>query len=138
MSHAGDMHYQQETRIASTKTGRMAWAVGGHVLLVLGIIGAFVPLMPTTVFWILAASCYARASEPLYRWLIGHRWFGPVLRDWIEHRSMRARPKAIAIATIVIAFAVSFFAIPLAWVRILHVGIGLALIGYLLRIPTRR
>jgi uncharacterized membrane protein YbaN (DUF454 family) len=51
---------------------------------------------------------------------------------------MRARPKAIAIGTIVVFFALSFFAIPLTWVRVMHVGIGMALVGYLLRIPIRR
>lgn len=125
-------------RVARTRTGRAAWGLAGHVFVVLGVIGAFLPVMPTTVFLILAASCYARSSERLYRWLLNHRLFGPVLHDWVEHRSMRARPKAIAIATILVAFAASFFAIPLAWVRVIHVLIGAGLVGYLLWIPTRR
>jgi len=124
-------------RVAATRTGRVAWATAGHLFVALGVIGAFVPLMPTTVFLILAASCYARSSERLYRWLLGHPWFGPVLRDWLEHRAMRVRPKVIAIATVVVVFALSIFAIPLTWVRVIHVMIGLTLVAFLLRIPVR-
>ncbi|MFN0178416.1 MAG: YbaN family protein [Gemmatimonadales bacterium] len=138
IGQASEVSGRVARRVAATRTARAAWAFAGHVLVLLGVIGAFVPLMPTTVFLIMAASCYARSSERLYRWLLEHPWFGPVLRDWIEHRSMRARPKVIAIGTIVVAFALSFFAIPLTWVRVVHVGIGLALVGYLLRIPIRR
>lgn len=137
-SEPGELRPQVAVRVAQTRTGRAAWAAAGHVLVGLGVIGAFLPLMPTTIFLILAASCYGRSSERLYRWLLGHRQFGPVLKDWIEHRSMRARPKAIAIATIVVVFAVSIIPIPLAWVRVVHVMIGVALVAFLLRIPTRR
>jgi uncharacterized membrane protein YbaN (DUF454 family) len=127
-----------QVQLASSRSGRLLWAGAGHVLVALGIIGAFVPLMPTTVFLIMAVSCYARSSTRLHQWLLNHRTFGPVLRDWVEHRSMRARPKAIAITVIVVAFGASFFAIPLVWVRVIHVGIGVALVAFLLRIPTRR
>lgn len=116
---------------------RLAWAWAGHVCVALGVIGALLPLMPTTVFLIMAASCYARSSERLYQWLMNHQVFGPVLRDWVEHRSMRLRPKIIAISAIVIGFGLSFFAIPLWWVRVIHIGIGAVLVGWLVRIPLR-
>ena len=55
--------------------------VVGTLSLVLGIVGVFVPLLPTTPFLLLAAACYARGSERLYRWLVGHRYLGQYIRD---------------------------------------------------------
>ncbi len=137
MAHAGGIDVERQSVIATTRGARLLWAVAGHIFVVLGVIGAFVPLMPTTVFLILAASCYARSSARLHHWLLSHRVFGPVLRDWRDYRTMKAGTKRIAIAAIVVGFTASFFAIPLTWVRIIHVGIGLALVAFILRVETR-
>ncbi len=137
MAHVTEIESRNQERVAASRSARLLWATAGHVLVALGIIGAFVPLMPTTVFLILAASCYARSSARLYDWLLSNPAFGPVLRDWRDHRSMRARTKRVAVTAIVVAFTASFFAIPLAWVRIIHVGIGLALITFILRVKTK-
>jgi uncharacterized protein len=51
---------------------RLAWGVGGWLFLVLGFIGALLPLMPTTIFLILAAGCFARSSPRLEGWLSSH------------------------------------------------------------------
>jgi hypothetical protein len=137
MAHVSGIELDHQAKRAATRGGRWLWAAAGHVLVALGVIGAFVPLMPTTIFLILAASCYARSSARLYRWLLEHRTFGPILRDWRDHRSMRAATKRVALGAIVVAFTATFFAIPLAWVRVIHVLIGLALVGFVLRVPTR-
>ena len=50
--------------------------------LALGIVGIFVPGLPTTVFILLAAWAAAKSSPPLYRWLWNHRLFGPMLQNW--------------------------------------------------------
>jgi uncharacterized membrane protein YbaN (DUF454 family) len=103
----------------------------------LGIVGAFVPLLPTTVFLVLAASCYARASTRFYQRLMSHPTFGPIVRDWREHRRMSPRAKRLALTMIGVTFAVSLWMIPLAWVRVLHILIGAALVVFILRIKTR-
>lgn len=136
MAQVGPVDYP-EGEVASSRSRRWAFIVAGHVLVALGIIGAFLPVMPTTVFLILAASCYARGSARLHARLLAHPKFGPVLRDWREHRAMSRRAKTIALITIVLSFALSFFAIPLAWVRIVHVAIGVALVAFIVRIRTR-
>ena len=85
--------------LATTPARRMAWLVAGHLSLALGVIGIFLPIMPTTVFLIGAAACYARGSEHFYHWLLHHKWFGPPVKDWEEHRAMTVKAKVLAIIT---------------------------------------
>jgi len=63
----------------------------------LGIIGIFVPILPTTPFLLLAAACYMRSSERFYQWLISNRIFGAYVRNYIEGKGMPARIKIITI-----------------------------------------
>ena len=74
---------------------RIGWLALGFICVGLGIIGAFLPLMPTTIFLILAAGCFARSSPRLESWLLSHPRHGPVLRAW---RAEGAIPKKGKIA----------------------------------------
>ena len=127
----------EQVALASSRGARWAYLAAGHSFVALGIVGAFLPLMPTTVFLILAASCYARASTQFYHRLMSHPTFGPIVREWREHRSMTAPATRLAVTMILVTFAVTLWVIPLAWVRVLHIGIGAALVAFILRIKTR-
>lgn len=137
MSQAGPIDYSSTANIATSRSARWAYLAAGHTFVVLGVIGAFLPVMPTTIFLILAASCYGRASARFYNRLLNHPTMGPVIRDWREHRSMTARSKRIAIGTIVATFAITIAVLPEMWLKLLHVGIGVALVTFILRVRTR-
>lgn len=77
---------------------RWAWNVAGLALAGIGIVGIILPIMPGTIFLILALGCFAKGSDKFERWLLGHPVAGPPLRDWQEHRWMPARAKVIAIS----------------------------------------
>lgn len=124
-------------QIGLSRGSRWAYLAAGHTFVALGIIGAFLPVMPTTVFLILAASCYGKASPALHRKLLAHRTFGPMIRDWQEHRAMTLRSKVVAITMLVVAFGASVAVIPVPWVRVLHVAIGAAIVLFILRVRTR-
>ena len=128
---------EEQVALASSRTARWAYLAAGHSFVALGVIGAFLPVMPTTVFLILAGSCYARASTRFYHQLVSHPTFGPIVLDWREHRSMKARTKRVAVAMIVATFVVTVWVIPITWVRFLHIGIGAALVTFILRIKNR-
>jgi len=61
---------------------------GGVASLGLGALGVVLPLLPTTPFLLLAAACFFRSSDRLYDWLMRHRWFGPYIRNYREHRAI--------------------------------------------------
>ncbi|MGQ0704263.1 MAG: YbaN family protein [Gemmatimonadales bacterium] len=118
---------------------RRALVLAGHGLVILGVIGAFLPVMPTVVFLILAAACYGRGNPALHRRLLEHPRWGPPLRDWEEHRAMSVRAKILAIAMVAIGIAVSAtWLVEKTWLRALLVATGAAVVGFLLSVRTRR
>jgi hypothetical protein len=69
----------------------------GMVLMAIGLIGLWVPVLPTTVFMIGAAACFARSSPRLYAYITEHRTFGPPLRQWFEEGAISKAGKAAAL-----------------------------------------
>ena len=81
----------------------------GVLCVALGIIGVFVPGLPTTEFLLAASYLFARSSPRLERWLEGNRWFGPSLRRFRETRGMPRRAKMLALTSMWIGLSVSIY-----------------------------
>lgn len=90
--------------------GRTGFLIAGCMLVVLGVVGAFLPVMPTTVFLIGATWCFARSSPRLEAWLLDHPRFGASLRAWREHGSIPRRAKVFACSGIATGFVIFRFA----------------------------
>ncbi|MEX2473182.1 MAG: YbaN family protein [Gemmatimonadota bacterium] len=89
---------------ASTSPSRVVrglWIVSGWLALALAVVGAFLPVIPTTPLVLVAAWCFSKGSERLHDWLLENRRFGPIVRDWERHRVIRTRAKVLATAMIV-------------------------------------
>ena len=71
--------------------------ISGFVLIGIGILGVFLPLLPTTIFFILAAWCFARSSAKFHHWLHHNRWFGKYLRDYSAEKGMTVKSKIFSI-----------------------------------------
>ncbi len=111
----------------------------GHLAVALGVVGVFLPVMPTVVFMIVAAWCYARGNPALKKKLLAHPTFGPPVKDWEEHRAISLRGKVLGIGTIVLGFTGSIlFAVEATWLRIVLGGTGVALIVFMLLVKTSR
>ncbi len=95
---------------------RLIWFSIGLLSVLLGVIGAVLPLLPTVPFLLLAAFCFARSSERLHDWLVNHPRLGPPIRDWRRHGAIRRRAKWIATASIAAAFGLSLAMGVAAWV----------------------
>ncbi len=117
---------------------RALFLVAGILSLALGVAGIFLPVLPTTPLVILAAACFARSYRPFHEWLLAHRQFGPTLREWQEHRSIRYRTKLTAIAMMAAALSASivFFIEPL-WLKALLAAFGVGLAAWMYRLPSR-
>jgi len=81
----------------------------GIVLVAVGFVGVFLPLVPTTFPLLLAAGLFARSSERFHRWLLGHRMFGAYIRNYQEGRGMTMRHKATTLATLWLGIGVSTY-----------------------------
>jgi len=93
----------------------------------LGVLGIFLPLLPTTVFLLLAAACYARSSDRFYQWLINHRWLGRYIRNHYEGRGMSRRDKAVTLVGLWVGIgATAIWSVESLGVRLLLLGIALA------------
>ena len=89
----------------------------GALFFLLGAIGALVPLLPTTVFWILAALCFSRGAPEWFEWLRAHPKFGPTLVDYLDHKVISVRGKFWAVGGMAAGCLVSFWlAKPPLWV----------------------
>lgn len=84
---------------------RWLWLGLGHAALILGIIGAFLPLLPTTPFLIFAAACYSRGSVRLEAWLLSHPRLGPPLQAWRRSGAIAPRVKIVAVGCIIVSGA---------------------------------
>jgi uncharacterized membrane protein YbaN (DUF454 family) len=105
----------------------------GALCVALGVIGIFLPLMPTTVFLLLAAACFARSSERFHRRLVEHRLLGPYLA---QSRGMTRRQKIVAISVLWLSLgATMYWTAEAAWLRALLAVIGAGVTLHLVRIP---
>ena len=84
---------------------RAMWLTLGLLFVALGFIGAFLPLMPTTIFLILAVGCFARSSPRLENWLLSHPRFGGTLRAWREEGAMSNAAKIMACSGMAAGYA---------------------------------
>lgn len=110
--------------------------VCGTICVVLGVIGIFLPLMPTTVFLLMAAACYARSSERFHQRLVQHRWLGPYLR---QSQGMTRGQKAVSLTVLWASLGVTMiWTAEAAWLRLLLVTIGAGVTLHVVRLPALR
>jgi uncharacterized membrane protein YbaN (DUF454 family) len=111
--------------------------VSGTLCVVLGILGMFLPVLPTTPFLLLASFCYARSSKRFYNWLITNRWCGEYIRNYREGRGITLRHKVLTILLLwlMIGYA-ALFVLSLWWVKFILIGITVGVTLHLSRIRT--
>lgn len=95
--------------------GRWLWLLLAYVALALGVIGIFLPGLPTTPFVLLAAYAAARGSDRLHAWLLGHRLYGPMIRDWQASGAVSRRAKTWALGSMAACAVIFFLTAPRWW-----------------------
>ena len=94
---------------------RIFLIIVGSVSLVLGILGIFLPMLPTTPFLLLSAAAWVKASPSLYEWLINHRVFGEYIRNFREYRAIPLRVKIISVSLVWLTIGYCIFAVVDEW-----------------------
>lgn len=108
----------------------------GLVFVSLAVLGAFLPVLPTTPLLLLALACFAKSSEKLHDWLLKNKTFGPLIRQWHETRSMTRKAKVCAIISIIIAGGISIFSVDVLLFRILLTIVLIIPVVIILKIKT--
>lgn len=89
----------------------------GWLSVALGVLGIFLPVLPTTPFLLLAAACFARSSPRFYHWLVEHPRLGPWIRDYLDGNGIPLKAKVYAIGLMWLSIGVSCYLVPLPWAR---------------------
>lgn len=114
---------------------RTIFLLSGSLFFIIGIVGVFLPILPTTPFMILSAACFAESSPRFHKMLLNNRWFGNDLRRWEESRTMQRTTKIKATWVIVLTFTLT---ITIMWGNIIWqlilLGVALLLLFFLWRI----
>ena len=126
-----------QTDIISNKTFRYMLIIAGTIFLGFGIIGIFLPILPTTPFLLLAAACYARSSQRFYNWLMNNKWFGNYIKNYREGRGVPLKFKifTISLLWITILFSI-YYVIDNFWVEIILFMIAVGVTTHIITIKN--
>ena len=138
VSKPPQVDYSHEMRLSANPAVRLLWLILGLLFTGLGVIGAFLPVMPTTVFLLIAAFFFARSSPKFYNWLLNNRAFGPLIRDWRAGLGLPLRAKVLAVSLLGVTVGSSIFFVSALWIQLMLALIALGVSAYLLTRPTKR
>lgn len=120
-------------------TKRIVYIILGSLFLILGAIGIFIPLLPTTPFWLLTCWFYVRSSEALYNRAMNNRYFGSYIRNYMVDKAIPLRSKIISVSIMWLsAVLTSLFLIEYVWVKILLILISIGVTWHILSFPTKK
>ena len=108
----------------------------GWLSVLLGVIGIFVPVLPTTPFLLLAAACFVRSSRRVYLWLVNHKHLGPWIRDYLEGNGIPLKGKVYAIGLMWASIGLSCYLVPMPWARAFMLTSAVLVTLYILRQKT--
>ena len=112
----------------------------GLLFLALGIVGFIVPGLPGTIWLIISATFFVRSSERLYNFVVQNKYFGELVRDFLETGSMSIRAKVFSFGSMWVFTGISIFWAPYGWLFFKLPVLLLALVGagYILSRPTKK
>jgi len=137
MSLIDDPKPRNDKQVQNKGPVRILLVVCGTICVTLGILGMFLPLLPTTPFLLLAAFCYSRSSKRFYNWLMTNRWSGKYIRNYRQGKGIPLKQKlfTILLLWLTIGYAAGFV-VRLRWVKIILFGIAIGVTIHLIRIKT--
>ncbi|MEE8167965.1 MAG: YbaN family protein [Candidatus Hydrothermarchaeales archaeon] len=131
-----DRDNSDQIAISRKRLVRVLLIVAGTFFVGIGVVGIFLPVLPTTPFLLLAAACYARSSERFYNWLLNNKWFGNYIKNYREGKGVPLNVKVLSISFlwITIGYSVVF----VVHIFLLRIILSLIAIGVTIHILSTR
>ena len=118
---------------------RYAYLVAGFLLVAIGVIGIFLPLLPTTIFLILASACFVKSSPKANEWLRNHKIFGVYLKNYKDNSGLTIKSKIFSIIFLWVSILVSaFFLTYELYIRIILLAIAIGVSIHLTLVKTKK
>jgi len=114
------------------------WKVSGVFCVGLAILGAILPILPTTVFLLMATACFAKSSPRMQRKLLNNKTFGPLIHEWQQHRSIPRKAKRIALLTIILSVVWSAYLLQNMMLTLLIILLVIGPFIFLWRLPMSK
>ena len=131
------MSSPEKTRKPLSPLLRWGLLLSGFIAVVLGVIGIFLPVLPTVPFLLLAAACFARSSDRFFNWLVDHAHLGPMVKPYLDGNGLRAKTKIKAIMLIWVSIAFSIYLLEgKYWIQAILILVASGVSIYLVRLPT--
>lgn len=108
----------------------------GWLSVSLGVLGIFLPLLPTTPFMLLAAGCFARSSERFYCWITSHPKYGPMIADYLAGKGLPMRAKYLAVSLLWLSILFGVYWVDFVWAKLAMLLTAVAVTAYLWRLPV--
>jgi len=108
-------------------------------MVIMGILGAILPILPGTVFFLIAAFCFAKSSEKFYKMLIHNKYVGPHLQNYLEEKFIPVKTKIIIISSIWISMTASaVYVLEVFWQRALMFAVAIGVSIYIIMHRSKR
>jgi uncharacterized membrane protein YbaN (DUF454 family) len=112
------------------------YVLGGVLAVALGVLGMFLPLLPTVPFLLLATFCFARSAPKWKERLLHHPFIGKPLRDWLQYKGIRKQEKIFSVTFLWASILLSAYFVELLWVRIVLLIVAVAVTIHILSFRT--
>ncbi len=124
-------------RQVTSNLSRWVLIITGSFFMGLGILGIFLPLLPTTPFLLIAAACYIRSSEKFYNWLINNKWLGNYIKNYLEGKGVPLKVKVLSISLLWITIGYSVvFIVHIFLIRVILILIAIGVTIHILSIRS--
>ncbi len=128
---------ERSKRNKAQKLNRKLLIIAGTLSTGIGIVGIFVPILPTTPFLLLAAACYTRSSRRLYDWLLNNRYFGGYIKNYIQRKGVPLKIKVLTVVLLWITIGSSvIFAVQVFIVKVILILIAIGVTIHIICIKT--
>jgi len=130
---------QENSKAIKLSIIRYTYLVSGFLLVVIGIIGIFLPLLPTTIFLILASACFVKSSPKANEWLKKNKFLGPYLKNYQDKTGLTIKSKILTIIFLWLSIGISAFYLTNEFhIRILLLAIGAGVSIHIMFIKTQK